>query len=734
MTRAELDRLIVRVGRRRAVGYLFAAASVALTVGALRAFDLSGPLTLLTLPILASAYLGGLGPGLVATAGAALGTAGLLNDAPARTGGVVRVLAVLAVGTIVSAVIEALHRLRRQAEQSRRDRLKAQTLLGHAFAGSPSPMTLVRLADSCVIEANQAYLDATGVRRDQLIGRTPVEAGVVMENVDRGAVFTDLTRGGAVMLPEVQVRLPDGSRRTVIMSSQLLDLDGAPHALSTFLDITERTQLATREAQFRELAESIHEVFWLTSPGNTQIYYVSPAYEAMFGRRRDDAYADARDWIQVVHLDDRARVEQFVAADGTVPRSVQCRIATRDGTLRSIRINAFPVLDAAGQVTKVAGSVEDITEWLALEEQVRQTQKLESLGLLAGGIAHDFNNILAVIGANIGLLAESAPSPDDSELIEEVERAVSRATSMTRQLLAFSRKQVTEPVVLDLNAAIADTRKMLRRMVGDDIVITTSLEPDLGRVRVDPGHLVQVLLNLAVNARDAMAQGGTLTLTTRNVRGPAGDEVMLSVSDTGCGIPPELRARVFEPLFTTKGAGRGTGLGLSVVHGIVDEAGGRIALRSEVGAGTTFEIYLPAVDAPVDRVESAAACTAQGHEKIVFVDDDLHVRETASRALRSRGYTVLEAGDAHTALQLLREHGEAIDLLVTDVVMPAMDGRELAEAARQQRPSLRVLFTSGYADDAVLRHGVHQAEVAFIEKPFGIRALAGKVRQVLDAR
>jgi len=614
----------------------------------------------------------------------------------------------------------------------RRDRAPL-TVLAHAYARSPAATSVSRLDDTTVVEVNAAYLAAFEVTREQVIGRTLAQAGIIIENTDRDAVFTELGRRGAIVLPELKIRTPRGTAKTLTLSSQVVEIAGERHVLSMFSDVTELTQLAAREAQFRELAESIHEVFWLVDPGNTRMLYVSPAYESMFGRSRDAVYADARDWMQAVHRDDRAALVPFVALGGNLPRTVQCRIVRPDGTVRAVRISAFPVCDAAGVVSRIAGVVEDITDWLALEEQVRQTQKLESLGLLAGGVAHDFNNILAVIGANIGLLAETAQDASDRELIDEVERAVGRATSMTRQLLAFSRKQVTEPVVLDLNAAIADTRKMLRRMVGDDIVIATSLEPEIGRVRIDPGHLVQVLMNLAVNARDAMAQGGTLTLTTRNVQGKAGPMVMMAVADTGCGIPPDIRDRVFEPLFTTKGVGRGTGLGLSVVHGIIDEAGGRIELRSEIGLGTTFQIYLPAVDAPADPIEDVAAAGAHGHEKIVFVDDDLHVRATASRALRSRGYTVLEASDAQAALRLLRDHGDEIDLLVTDVVMPAMDGRELAEAARKERPGLRVLYTSGYTDDAILRHGVRQAEVAFLEKPFRIHALAGKVRQVLDA-
>jgi PAS domain S-box-containing protein len=728
--------ILNRRGSVRLLCYLLAFAMVAVTVAALRALDIEPPtVVVLILPILVSAYLGGLGPGLVATATATAGAHRFLMNASASSHAV-HLIALIVVGATMTGVVEALHRSRQRARASQRNSLQSQTLFAYAFAGSPSAMSLSRASDQVVVGVNQAYLDTFELERGQIVGRTMERAGLVIESGDRRAGFEELRSRGVLMVPDIAVRLASGSVKTVTLSAQLLEIDGVSHALSTFVDTTERKRAEaaarTSEAQFRELAETIHEVFWLTDPDNTKMFYVSPAYESLFGHTREAIIADGRDWMHAIHIDDRARLAQFVAIHTSAPRSDQFRLV-RDGTVRSIRINVFPVLDAAGTVIRVAGMAEDITEWLALEEQVRQTQKLESLGLLAGGIAHDFNNILAVIGANIGLLGETAQAPEDRELIEEVEGAVGRAASMTRQLLAFSRKQVTEPVVLDLNTAITDTRKMLRRMVGDDVVIATSLEPELGRVRIDPGHLVQVLMNLAVNARDAMAQGGTFTLTTRNVHGKAGDEVMISVADTGSGIPPGIKERVFEPLFTTKGIGKGTGLGLSVVHGIIDEAGGRIELRSEVGIGTTFEIYLPVVDAPIEKIDDVAVAGAQGVEKIVFVDDDLYVRATASRALRSRGYTVLEASDAQAALKLLRDHGDAIDLLVTDVVMPAMDGRELAEAARKERPSLRVLYTSGYTDDAVLRHGVRLAEVAFIEKPFRIHALAGKVRQVLDA-
>jgi len=506
------------------------------------------------------------------------------------------------------------------------------------------------------------------------------------------------------------------------------------YALSTYVDASTRetTEAAVREseARFRELAEAIHGVLWLTDLDNTKTFYVSPGYERIFGRTREALDANARDWMEAVVAADRARMTEFIATPTLAPRSAQYRIVLPNGAIRSIRTEIFPVRDSTGAVTRIAGMTEDVTERVELEDQVRQTQKLESLGLLAGGIAHDFNNILAVIGANIGMLQEICRAPDTIELVKDVKDAVGRAVALTRQLLAFSRKQVTLPVVLDVNAAISETYKMLRRMVGEDIVIKTSFSPDAARACIDPGHLMQVLMNLIVNARDAMEHGGTLTITTRNAMSAAGPEVQISIADTGCGMTDEVRRRAFEPLFTTKQAGLGTGLGLSVVHGIVKSAGGRIEIESELGRGTTFQIHLPAVDAPAEKVDSVMATVAQGIETILFVDDDLHVCASASRALRAKGYVVLEASDGDAALKYLRDQADGIDLLVTDVVMPGMNGRELADAARAEQPSLRVLYTSGYTD--VVRHGIRHDEVPFLEKPYTVHHLAGKVRQLLD--
>jgi two-component system cell cycle sensor histidine kinase/response regulator CckA len=371
----------------------------------------------------------------------------------------------------------------------------------------------------------------------------------------------------------------------------------------------------------------------------------------------------------------------------------------------------------------------DNTDRLSLEEQVRQTQKLESLGLLAGGIAHDFNNILAVIAANASFLGDSIPQiGPDRDVLNEIAAAVRRGVAMTRQLLSFSRKQAPEPVVLDPNAAVNDTRKMLQRMVGEDVVIRTSLEPDLGCVKIDAGCFVQVLMNLAVNARDAMPRGGSLQITTRHTA----NEVMISVADTGCGMSEEVKRRAFEPLFTTKELGKGTGLGLSVVHRIIEQADGRIEVDSELGAGTTFRVFLPLHSAASVPTVETASVDARGCEKVVVVDDDPYVRSSIARALRQRGYEVLEAGNGPAALELMVDQRRRIDLLVTDVVMPGMDGCELADTARRRRPTLQVLYISGYTDDAVVHHGVARGDVELLEKPFRSDALAARIRQMLD--
>jgi two-component system, cell cycle sensor histidine kinase and response regulator CckA len=393
----------------------------------------------------------------------------------------------------------------------------------------------------------------------------------------------------------------------------------------------------------------------------------------------------------------------------------------------------------------VRGSIADITDRLQLEAQLRQAQKMEAIGQLAGGVAHDFNNLLTVIAGYCGILLDRLP-PDDPlrSDVRAIADAGHRAASLTQRLLAFSRRAVLTPKVIDVNSVVRETEHILRRLIGEDILLTVALVPGGGLIKVDPGHLGQVLINLAVNARDALPAGGGLTIRTERVDlgaavtisgqdMPAGHYVRLVVSDTGHGMAPDVRSRIFEPFFTTKAVGKGTGLGLAVVHGFVKQSGGYIEVDSEEGKGSTFSISLPIIEeSQVIAPALPADVGARGEETILLVEDEEAVRHLLARGLRNYGFTVMTASDGAEALRLVHDRRPHIDLLATDVVMPNMSGRDLADRLRRERAGLKVLFMSGYTDDTLLRHGVYEAREAFLQKPFALQAFASKVREILD--
>jgi signal transduction histidine kinase len=380
------------------------------------------------------------------------------------------------------------------------------------------------------------------------------------------------------------------------------------------------------------------------------------------------------------------------------------------------------------------------------EEQLRQVQKIEAIGRLAAGVAHDFNNILTAITGHSELLIRQLDADDPRRKnAEQIEKAAYRAAGLTRQLLIFSRKQVIQPRVLDLNAVIVDIKKMLCRLIGEDIEFCTLLDPATGHIKADPGQIEQVIMNLVVNARDAMPTGGKLTVTTASTTLDknhlknfpdmgAGDYVMLAIADTGTGMSEEVKAHLFEPFFTTKPPGTGTGLGLATCFGIVKQNAGHISVQSELGSGTTFKIYFPQVQLAIEplRVRNRPTEVAGGNETVLLVEDEPVVRELAVATLREKGYTVVEAGNGEEGLRLARQHDGKIDLVLTDVVMPVMGGKEMADALRTSHPDTKILFTSGYTEDALGHHGVLRPGILFLPKPYLTATLARKVREVLD--
>jgi PAS domain S-box-containing protein len=419
--------------------------------------------------------------------------------------------------------------------------------------------------------------------------------------------------------------------------------------------------------------------------------------------------------------------------------------ARKDGTLFWANVVVTPLYDDAGTHLGFADVTRDLTERRALEEHIRQSEKMEAVGRLAGGIAHDFNNVLSVILSYSEMIGgDLKPEEPLRADIEEIRTAALRAADLTRQLLAFSRQQVLETTVLELNRSVAGMEKMLRRLLGAHIELTMLLASGLWNIEADPGQIEQIVMNLAVNARDAMPDGGQLTIETTNVELDddyaqehhdvrAGSHVMLAVSDTGIGMDRETKARVFEPFFTTKERGRGTGLGLATVFGIIKQSGGHIWAYSEPGAGTTFKTYFPRVSgaAMVRASERPTPELGHGSETILLVEDDDQVRVIARNILRRTGYIVLEASNGGEALLICEQHGSKIDLLLTDVVLPRMNGRQLAERLASARPELKVLFMSGYTDDAILQHGVLDSGVAYLQKPLTPASLTRKVREVL---
>ena len=559
-------------------------------------------------------------------------------------------------------------------------------------------------------------------------------------------------RGGRRFDVEYRAIRPDGEVRVVhSLGDVMWDASGRPRRMFGIVqDVTERKRaddaLRDSEAFLRlsQEASGVGSWEWDLTTGRVRWSENMGRIHGLAAHEFDGRLETAASFF---HPDDapglHANMGRLMEQGVFTP--TEYRIRLRNGVERTVRATGEVILDRSGKVARCIGTVSDVTERLKLEEQLRQSQKMEAIGLLAGGVAHDFNNLLTVINGFSELLLADLPASDlRREPATAIRDAGERAARLTGQLLAFSRKAVVAPKVLDLNEVIDSAGKMLRRLIGEDVTLTTVLSPGLSRVRIDPGQVEQVLMNLAVNARDAMPRGGRLTIETKDVAVGEGDvpgradpkpgrQVRLSVADTGDGMTDEVKARIFEPFFTTKGVGKGTGLGLATVYGIVKQAGGDIAVDSRVGAGTRFTILLPALPETGEPAESGALRVApRGAETVLLAEDEDAVRKLARLALEMQGYTVVEAGTGADAVRVAETYPGPVHLLATDVVMPDLGGRDLAEAVRARRPGVKVLYMSGYTDDAVIRHGVSEVADAFLQKPFTPLGLARKVREVLD--
>ena len=514
------------------------------------------------------------------------------------------------------------------------------------------------------------------------------------------------------------------------------------------------TKLKSKELQeiFRLIGESAADMIAVVDAKGQRLYN-NPAYERVLGY--SPAELATTNSLEQIHADDRRRVQEAAEEAGQtgIGRKVEYRFRHKDGTWRILESSASVIRNRQGEPDKFVVVNRDITERREAEKALResrsrQTQKMEALGRLSGGIAHDFNNLLTVIIGQSEMLEEDLSLNDPRRRgVLEIKKAAEHAAALTRQLLAFSRRQEQESKVLDLNMVVTDVGNMLRRLIGENIELSTLLDPTLGRMVADEGQIVQVIMNLAANARDAMSRGGRLTIETANAEldsifyGFRDSEqqtpksvVRLSFTDTGIGMDMETQSRIFEPFFTTKQPTRGTGLGLATVYGIVEQSGGHIEVYSEVGKGTTFNVYFPRIDKEIEppALKTSESPAPQSGETILLVEDEEAIRNVTFQLLVQSGYNVLEASSGEHCLEIAQRHKEAIHLLLTDVVMPGMSGPALVERFTGFRPKTKVLYMSGYADEMIKRQSLPGSSVFLLEKPFTRDKLLGKVRAVLN--
>lgn len=622
-----------------------------------------------------------------------------------------------------------------------------------AFQTSPNAVTITRVADGYIIDCNQGFETVFGYTRAEALGRTTLDLNLYASQEDRARVIEILERDGRAENLEVELRNKKGQKIICVVEIERIKVGDEDCLVVTTRDITESKQ---QEEALRESEERFRGAFDTAGHGmalmrmDGSLAEVNPALCEFLGYT--EAALLSMSFQEFTHADDLEKdVEQFERLMAGDIRSYQMekRYIHAEGHVVHGLLNVGLVRDAHGAPVHAVGQVLDLTERKQLEEQLLHSQKMDAIGQLAGGVAHDFNNILTATFGHVELLqmeleSRAEADPEVLDHVEQIQKATTRAAELTRQLLTFSRRGIVQPKVLNISRVLEDLEGMLRRLIREDIDLRMKPAPDLWSIRGDPGQVEQVIVNLVVNAADAMPQGGELTLESSNVcldedylEGHAGSKpgahVRLTVRDTGFGIPEEHRGRIFEPFFTSKPVGEGTGLGLATVHGIVGQAGGHVTVDSEVGVGTTFTIYWPSLEVatPVSDGEELTEKALGGTETILVCDDDPSVGAMLTSSLRQSGYFVLTALRPEEAIELAASHPEPIDLLVTDVIMPGMNGLELADAVRAKRPDIELLLISGYSEDLLSDPRIAEGSIDLLTKPFKPSDLQRKVRDVL---
>jgi two-component system cell cycle sensor histidine kinase/response regulator CckA len=645
---------------------------------------------------------------------------------------------------------ETIHQgedLLRVVRESQEALQASETRYRRLFEAAQDGILILDADSGKIVDANPFMMSMLGYSHAEFVGTELWELGFFKDVAASKEAFKELQEKGYIRYKDLPLKTAAGKQIDVEYISNIYQVNDKPVIQCNIRETTERKQaedaLRKSERLNRSLVDHLpHRI--LVKDRDSVILFCNAPYakdlglspEAVIGK---DAFAFyPREIAEAYHAEDRE-----VMTSGMVKENEESyQVGGEERWIHAVKV---PYRDEQQKIIGILAVFEDTTERKRLEVQYRQSQKLEAIGLLAGGIAHDFNNLLTVILGYCDLLANSMSHTDPLVVdIEEIRKCGDRATNLTRQLLAFSRKQVLDVRVLDLNALVSGVDRMLQRLIGADIDLQTILAPDLGRIKADPGQIEQVMMNLVVNARDAMPTGGKLTLQTANVdldqdyagahvAVVPGPYVMLAVSDNGCGMDNPTQTRIFEPFFTTKEQGKGTGLGLATAYGIVKQSSGNIWCYSEAGHGTTFKIYLPRVD------EAAAAIASEkpnpvvrGSETILVAEDEEMVRKLIVQLLTLDGYKVIATSNGAEALRKCERSPDHIHLLLTDMVMPGMSGYKLMQSLAEIRPSMKVLFMSGYTGDAVLRHGMLAEGVAFLQKPFTRDSLNRKVREALD--